>query len=142
MAIWFSTPTLEMVNRDIGDGAAANVGITFTAIGDDHLTASMPVDRRTHQPYGILHGGMSCVLAETVGSHASMLCLDMEKYYCVGLDINANHVRAASSGHVHGTARPIHIGGSTHVWGITIVDDQGRTVCVSRLTMMVKKRRD
>ena len=100
----------------------------------------MPVDERTRQPYGILHGGASCLLAETVGSHASSLCIDMEKQYCVGLEINANHIRSVSEGFVYGTAKPMHLGRSTHVWEIMIRNEEGKTVCISRLTMMVKEQ--
>lgn len=113
--------------------------IEVTEIGEDFLTAKMPVDHRTHQPMGILHGGASVVLAETVGSVASNLALDND-HYAVGLEINANHLRPVSSGHVYGTARPIHIGKTTHVWSIEIVNDEGKKTCVSRITMAVKKR--
>ena len=98
----------------------------------------MPVDARTRQPYGILHGGASCLLAETVGSHASALCIDLEREYCVGLEINANHIRPVREGYVFATARPIHVGRSTHIWDIRIRDDAGELVCIARLTMMIK----
>ena len=113
------------------------LGIEFTERGDGHLAATMPVDHRTHQPMGILHGGASVVLAETLGSSAASMCLDLSKEYCVGLDINANHIRAIRSGTVTGEARPIHIGRSTHVWEIIIVDEEERKVCVSRITMAI-----
>jgi len=117
----------------------SHLGIEITEIGDDFLTAKMPVDHRTHQPMGILHGGASVVLAETVGSIASNLAIDSE-HYAVGLEINANHLRPVSEGYVYGTARPIHLGKTTHVWSIDIVNDKGKKTCVSRITMAVKKR--
>ncbi|MDF1832380.1 MAG: hotdog fold thioesterase [Porticoccaceae bacterium] len=138
MSIWKKALSLDSLNNDFPDGAAANSGIEYTDFDDNTITARMPVDARTRQPYGILHGGASCLLAETVGSHAASLFIDMEKQYCVGLEINANHIRSVSEGFVYGTAKPIHLGRSTHVWEIMIRDDAGKTVCISRLTMMVK----
>lgn len=138
MAIWKRKPDLATLERSNQETLVAHVGIEFTEIGDDYLSARMPVDERTIQPAGILHGGASVVLAETLGSVASNLCVD-ENQYCVGLDINANHVRSApkGSGYVYGTARPLHIGGSTHVWEILLKNEAGKLVCVSRLTMAV-----
>ena len=138
MPIWKKGLSLEVLNNDFPDGAATNSGIEYTDFGDDYITARMPVDERTRQPYGILHGGASCLLAETVGSHASSLCIDMDKQYCLGLEINANHIRSVSEGFVYGTAKPMHLGRSTHVWEIMIRNEAGKTVCISRLTMMVK----
>lgn len=112
------------------------LGIQFVDIGDDHLVATMPVDHRTLQPYGLLHGGASVVLAETLGSSAGNMCV-AEGEACVGLEINANHVRAVRDGSVTGTARPLHIGRSTQVWDIRIEDGRGRLVCTSRLTLAV-----
>ena len=112
------------------------LGIEFTAIGADHLVATMPVDARTRQPYGLLHGGASVVLAETLGSSAGNLCVD-DGQVCVGLEINANHLRAVRDGHVTGTARPLHLGRTTQVWEIRIEDARGRLACVSRLTLAV-----
>ncbi|MGO1540667.1 MAG: hotdog fold thioesterase [Luteimonas sp.] len=112
------------------------LGIVFTEIGPDFLRATMPVDARTHQPYGLLHGGASALLAETLGSTAGMLCVD-EGRGCVGIEVNANHLRAVRSGIVTGTARPLHVGRSTQVWEIRIEDAGGRLVCVSRLTLAV-----
>lgn len=137
MAIWFEKVSLEMLNG-MGEGTAIrNMGIEFTAIGDDWLQATMPVDGRTRQPAGILHGGASVVLAETLGSVASMGCIDRSKFACVGLEISANHIRAVRSGHVIGTARPLHIGRSTHVWEIRIETPEGQLVCASRFTVCV-----
>ncbi|MGC1330915.1 hotdog fold thioesterase, partial [Pseudomonas sp.] len=104
---------------------------------DESLTASMAVDHRTHQPYGLLHGGASVVLAETLGSMASYLCIDSSKYYCVGLEVNANHVRGVRSGRVTGVARAVHIGRTTHVWDIRLSDERGKLNCISRLTVAV-----
>lgn len=118
----------------------AQLGIVFTEAGDDWLRATMPVDTRTKQPYGLLHGGASVVLAETLGSSAGNLCVDMTTQMCVGLEINANHLRAAYQDVVIGTARPVHVGRSTHVWDITIDNPAGKRVCVSRLTLAVVAR--
>ncbi|RJF96680.1 hotdog fold thioesterase [Noviherbaspirillum cavernae] len=141
MPIWNHESTLEDLQKLNANTAADRLGIEFTGIGDDWLSARMPVDARTVQPFGILHGGASVLLAETVGSTAANLCVDGSKSYCVGLDINANHMRPASGGWVTGTARPFHIGHSTQVWEIRIADDAGHLVCVSRLTMAVVRRR-
>ena len=139
--IWFSNPTLAQLET-LGQGTMADhLGIRWTAIGDDFLEAKMPVDERTRQPYGLLHGGASCALAETIGSVASALVVNHELNYCVGLEINANHIRSARSGWVTGTARPLHLGNSTHVWDIRITDDAGKLVCVSRLTVAVIGRK-
>jgi 1,4-dihydroxy-2-naphthoyl-CoA hydrolase len=113
------------------------LGIRITAIGDDWLQGTMPVDHRTHQPYGLLHGGASVVLAETLGSTAAMLTLDPEKELAVGLDINANHIRGVRSGSVTGTAKALHIGRTTQVWEIRIENEEGALVCISRITMAV-----
>jgi 1,4-dihydroxy-2-naphthoyl-CoA hydrolase len=114
-----------------------HVGIEFLEVGEDSLTARMPVDRRTIQPAGLLHGGASVVLAETLGSVAASLCLDPQRKTCVGLEINANHVRAVRDGFVTGVATPIHVGNSTQLWQIRITNQQGQLVCISRLTLAV-----
>jgi 1,4-dihydroxy-2-naphthoyl-CoA hydrolase len=114
-----------------------HLGIEFTELGEDFIRAKMPVDHRTIQPYGLLHGGASVVLAETLGSIAADASLDHPHKTCVGLEINANHIRGVREGYVHGTARPLHIGRSTQVWEIKIVNDQEQLVCVSRITMAV-----
>jgi 1,4-dihydroxy-2-naphthoyl-CoA hydrolase len=119
---------------------AAFLGIEWVEVGENFLKAKMPVDERTRQPYGLLHGGASCVLAESIGSVASALVIDKEKAYCVGLEINANHIRSAKSGFVTGTATPLHLGASTHVWDIKIYDEKEKLVCVSRLTVAILKR--
>jgi 1,4-dihydroxy-2-naphthoyl-CoA hydrolase len=116
---------------------ATHIGIVFTAWDENSLTATMPVDVRTHQPMGILHGGASVVLAESLGSISSHMIIDRSKHMAVGLEINANHLRPVKRGAVTGTCRPIHLGGRTHVWDIRIVDDRGRLVCISRLTVAI-----
>ncbi len=118
---------------------AEHLGIEFTELGADFLKGRMPVDHRTNQPYGLLHGGASCVLAETIGSVASALVIDNSKSICVGLEINANHIRGVREGFVEGTATPLHIGASTHVWDIKIHDGRNKLVCVSRLTVAILK---
>jgi 1,4-dihydroxy-2-naphthoyl-CoA hydrolase len=119
-----------------------HVAIAFTTVGDDFLEARMPVDQRTLQPYGIMHGGASCVLAETVGSTAGLLCLDPTKFYCVGLAIETHHIRSATSGYVTARATPIHLGKTTQLWNIDITDEQNKLVSTTRLTLAVRPRSD
>ena len=136
MSIWRRLQTLEMLNT-LGAGTMARpLGIVFTEIGEDFIRGTMPVDERTRQPLGLLHGGASVALAETLGSTGANLCVD-ESRLCLGQEINANHVRSARTGTVTGTARPLHIGGRSQVWGIDIVDEAGALVCISRLTIAV-----
>lgn len=135
--LWYGEPTPADINDRPRNHIGALLGIEFTEIGDEHIKATMPVDARTHQPYGILHGGASVVLAETIGSIASSLVIDPEKYMAVGQEVNANHLRPVRSGHVTGICTPIHIGGKTHVWDIKIYDDRGKMSCISRLTVAV-----
>jgi 1,4-dihydroxy-2-naphthoyl-CoA hydrolase len=139
MSIWFRPFTLADLQRMYATGGdlAAHLDIRFTEVGPDFLRGTMPVDARTRQPFGLLHGGASVALAETLGSMAANFCLDTTRFYAVGQEINANHVRSARSGRVTGTARPVHLGGRSHVWDIRIEDDAGRLTCVSRLTMSV-----
>ena len=113
------------------------LGILFTEIGDDYMKATMPVDERTHQPFGVLHGGASVVLAESIGSIASWLLIDQQKFMAVGQEVNANHLRPVKSGLVTAVCTPIHIGGRSHVWDIKIYDDRGKMSCVSRLTVAI-----
>ena len=129
--------SLDELNRLSRGTLIEHLGIVFTAAGDDWLQATMPVDERTRQPYGLLHGGASVVLAETLGSSAGNLCEDTASQVCVGLEINANHLRAARSGVVTGTARALHVGRTTQVWEIRIDNEAGKPVCVSRLTLAV-----
>ena len=140
MSIWRNVFSLEYLNGNPGT-LNSSLGILFTEVGDDFVRGTMPVDTRTMQPYGLLHGGASVALAETVGSLAANLCIDMTKYVCVGQEINANHLRPVSSGLVTGTARPFHVGGRSQVWGIEIRDENDRLVCVSRITMAVVERK-
>lgn len=140
MSIWFIEATPESLNALSAGTMVEHLDIRFTEVGEDSITACMPVDHRTVQPAGLLHGGASATLAETLGSVAAHLVVDASQYSCVGLEINANHIRSVRSGSVTGVARPIHLGGSTQVWDIRISDEQGRLVCVSRLTMAVLKR--
>ena len=140
MGIWRTEKTLEQI-RDYGRNTLAeHIGIRMTEIGPDYLRATMPVNRQVHQPTGVLHGGASVALAETVGSVAANLCVDMTTHMCLGQEINANHLRGVSSGLVTATARPFHIGMRSQVWHIEIRDEQDRLVCVSRLTMAVVQR--
>ncbi len=132
--------TVAAINRIGEQTLAANLGIQFTEVGADFMCAQMPVDRRTLQPYGLLHGGASLALAETMGSVASTALIDLATQAAVGLEINGNHLRSVEKGVVTGTVRPIHIGRRTHVWDIRIEDEEGRLVNVSRLTMMIIER--
>lgn len=140
MGIWNQAATLEELQARARGTLVEHIGIEFTELGDDFLRGRMPVDRRTVQPAGILHGGASVVLAETLGSVAANLCLKTPDQACVGLEINANHVRPMHGGWVHGTARPLHIGGSTQIWEIHIDNEAGKLVCISRLTVAVVPR--
>jgi 1,4-dihydroxy-2-naphthoyl-CoA hydrolase len=137
MSLWRHPPDLERINRWSENTMMQVLGIRITEVGDDFLRGTMPVDARTHQPYGLLHGGASVALAETLGSTAAMLCVDPAAQRTVGLDINANHLRGVRSGTVTGIARPLHIGRSTQVWEIRITDEADKLVCISRLTMAV-----
>ncbi|MPR32340.1 hotdog fold thioesterase [Salmonirosea aquatica] len=130
--------TLEFLRSFNPKTINTQLGIEFTEIGDDFITARMPVDHRTHQPFGILHGGASVVLAESLGSVASLLCLkDPERQRAVGLEISANHIRSVKEGWVYGRVTPLHVGRTTHVWDIRITNESGKLVCVSRLTVAV-----
>ena len=132
-------PPLDALNARNQGNAVGHMGIVFTEQGEDFFRGTMPVDHRTLQPYGLLHGGASVLLAETLASMAANLCLeDPTQGQAVGLEINANHLRAMTEGTVVGTARPIHVGRSTQVWDIRIEDEQGRAVCVSRLTLAMR----
>jgi uncharacterized protein (TIGR00369 family) len=139
MSIWRSPQTLDALNAASEGTLVRHLDIVFSEIGDDFLRATMPVDERTQQPYGLLHGGASVVLAETLGSTGANMCVDQSEYLCVGQEINANHVRSARRGRVTGTARPVHVGGRTQVWAIDIVNEADDLVCVSRLTMAIMR---
>lgn len=135
--IWFTEFSPAKLNSLPKNHMGGLLDIQFTEVGEDSLTATMPVDERTHQPAGILHGGASVVLAETLGSVASYMCIDPEKYVAVGLEVNANHLRPVKSGLVTGICKALHIGAKTHVWEIKIYSDKGKMNCVSRLTVAV-----
>jgi 1,4-dihydroxy-2-naphthoyl-CoA hydrolase len=135
-----ATVSLDTLNKMSNNTMVQHLGIEFIEIGKDSITARMPVDQRTHQPYGLLHGGASVALAETLGSVAAHCAVDSTKYYCVGLEINANHLKAMREGFVFGTARSIHIGRSTHVWEIRIENEKKELVCISRITMAILAR--
>lgn len=137
MGIWFGNPKIEEADGLGRNTMVETLGIRITELGDDFLCGTMPVDHRTVQPYGILHGGASVSLAETLGSVAAHLVVDNSKFYTVGMEINANHIRPATSGQVTGTAKPIHIGKSSQVWSIEITDEENKLVCISRITMAV-----
>ena len=141
MSIWFKPLLLQEVQK-LGKGTMVEyIGIELTEIGNDFLCGTMPVDYRTRQPFGILHGGASVALAETLGSIAANLVVDNTVKACVGLEVNANHIRSVKEGQVTGTAKPVHIGSTTQVWSIEIRDEQERMVCISRITMAVLDRK-
>jgi 1,4-dihydroxy-2-naphthoyl-CoA hydrolase len=141
MPIWFDPSITAPQLQALSPGTMGGVlGIEFTEIGENFLKARMPVDERTRQPYGLLHGGASVALAETLGSVASAYVVDQSQYYCVGLEINANHMRGVREGYVVGTASPLHLGKTTHVWDIRIHDEKGNLICISRLTVAILRR--
>lgn len=141
MRIWFSDVRLEHIVNRGANTLVDHLGIKFTEVGPDYLRATMPVDDRHRQVMGVLHGGASAALAETIGSFAANMCVDHTRYMCVGQEINANHLRSVSRGFVTATARPFHIGTRSQVWHIEIHDERNRLVCVSRLTVAVVERR-
>ena len=142
MNIWFnkncSLSDFDGMSRNTLDH---HIGIELTEIGSDYLKATMPVDHRTKQPYGLLHGGASLVLAETLGSFGAAMVIDLNEFICVGQEINANHLRSVRSGFVTGISRPIHIGSTSQVWEIKIFDEAERIVCISRITVAVMRRK-
>jgi 1,4-dihydroxy-2-naphthoyl-CoA hydrolase len=142
MVIWHN----KQLSLASFDGLGKNtmgehIGIRFSEVGDNYLKATMPVDHRTQQPYGLLHGGASVALAETLGSVGAAMVIDPEQFICVGQEINANHLRGVRNGLVTGITRPIHIGASSHVWEIKIYDEAEKLVCISRLTVAILKKR-
>lgn len=143
MSIWFNNNlSIEQI-KPISKGTMAEyLGMELTEIGENYIKGRMPVDHRTQQPYGLLHGGASAAFAETLGSIASACAIDISKFICVGLEINANHIRGVKQGFVYGTVAALHIGGATHVWDIKIHDEQEKLVCVSRLTVAILKRKE
>ena len=137
--IWTVKPEPHLINNQPAANMSHYLGIEIVETGDDYMIGRMPINERTQQPYGLLHGGASCVLAETLGSIASAFSVDMSKYIAVGLEINANHIRSAKSGYVYGTVRPIHMGRTTHVWDIRITNESKQLICISRLTVAIKE---
>jgi 1,4-dihydroxy-2-naphthoyl-CoA hydrolase len=137
MAIWFDESPLAYARERAAQSMIGHLGIEVIEAGDDYLKARMPVDHRTKQPAGVLHGGASVTLAETLASWAAAFCVDRSKNHCVGLEINANHIRPVSGGMVTGVAKPVHLGRTTHIWEIRITDERDKLVCISRITMAV-----
>ena len=133
--------TVDDLNRMNKNTMMEHLGIEFTRVNQNLISARMPVDHRHHQPYGLLHGGASVTLAETLGSVAAHCSVDPEKQFCIGLEINANHIKPVRQGFVTGTTRPIHIGRSTQVWEIKITNEQDELVCVSRITMAILEKK-
>ncbi|WP_394672365.1 hotdog fold thioesterase [Limnobacter sp.] len=136
-SIWFSTPSLDNMNAMCKNTACEALGIEITEVGHDFIRGTMPADTRTFQPFGLVHGGANVVLAETLGSIGANLLVDNSKFYCVGQEVNANHLRGVRSGKVTGTAKLWHAGKSSQVWNIELHDDSGKLSCISRLTMAV-----
>ncbi len=135
--IWFKDYKLSELSKIAEGTMVAHIGIEFVEIGDNFLKAKMPVDNRTIQAAGILHGGASVALAETIGSVAASMTINPDKNYCVGLEINANHIKSVSSGVVFGTGKPIHLGRSTQIWEIKIRSEEGKLITISRITLAV-----
>jgi 1,4-dihydroxy-2-naphthoyl-CoA hydrolase len=140
MGIFQQNITLAALNEMSNNTLAGMLGIEFTELGDDFIVARMPVDERTRQPLGLLHGGASVALAETLGSVAATLCLD-DSRFCVGLEINANHIRSARNGFVMGRTQPVHLGKQTHVWEIRITNESNELICISRITMAILEKK-
>ena len=133
--------TVDSVNERHQNTLVSHLGIEVIEVGNDYMVAKMPVDNRTKQPLGLLHGGASVVLAETLGSVAANCVVDNRKQFCVGLEINANHIKSAREGYVYGTTRPVHIGGKTQIWEIHIKNEAGQLTCISRITMAVMDKK-
>ena len=140
MAIWKQKLNTTDLNNQRKNTLAETIAIAFEEIGENYLKASMPVSPVVHQPYGLLHGGASAALAETVGSVASWMCIDPQKQICVGMEINCNNIKSKKNGMVTAVARPLHIGAASHVWDIRIEDENNKLICVSRLTVAVLKK--
>jgi len=135
--IWAKKLTIEQMNRMMNNSIEEQLGIEMVELGNDFIKAKMPVDHRTRQPFGVLHGGASVVLAESLGSFASYLTLKSEDRIAVGIEVNANHIRSVTQGEVTGIAHPIHLGKQTHVWEIKIFNEKNKLVCISRLTVAI-----
>jgi 1,4-dihydroxy-2-naphthoyl-CoA hydrolase len=141
MTIWLTVPTPDQLNSTRRGSMVSHLGIEFTEVGEDYLAARMPVDERTIQPFGLLHGGASVALAETLGSVAASLIIDLSQKMPVGMEINANHIRPATKGWVTGVVRPVHIGKTSQVWEIRITNDDDKLVCISRMTLAIVERK-
>jgi 1,4-dihydroxy-2-naphthoyl-CoA hydrolase len=141
MPLFESGITLEKLNQLSHNTLVAHLGIEIIGVGEDFIEAKMPVDHRTHQPLGMLHGGASVALAETLGSIAASCCVDRNTQYCVGLEINANHIKSVRDGFVYGITKPVHVGKKTQVWEIKITNEQKQLVCISRITLAVIDKR-
>jgi len=137
MGIWFKDVDVETINARAKESLSDHLDIKFTEIGEDYLTATMPLNAKTKQPMGIMHGGASCALAETVASAAANYCIDQTEFVCVGLDINVNHLKSVRSGFVKAKAKPFHIGRKTQVWEIKITDEKAKLIAIARLTLAV-----
>src|SRR5690606_22322291 len=137
LMVFLSRPSVDQLNAISKTAMVDHLGIEFTAVGEDYLEATMPVDHRTKQPMGLLHGGANVALAETMGSLAASLTIDLTRQVCVGLEINANHVRGVKDGKVKGVVRPIHVGKSTQIWEIKIYNESEQLCCISRITMAI-----
>lgn len=137
MNIWKIQPSIDQLNNWPQKSMANHLDIEIIEVGEDYMIGRMPVTEKTRQPFGLLHGGASCVLAETLGSIASTLTIDLNTHRAVGLEINANHIRSAKEGFVYGKVQPVHVGKSTQVWEIRITDEQQKLICISRLTMAI-----
>ena len=140
MGIWKTPITIKEISEIRESTMTAHLGIEFTEIGDDFLKGKMPVDHRTLQPFGIMHGGASCVLAETLGSVAGCYCVDIKKKIAVGLSLNTNHIRMVRDGYVYGIAKPVHLGAKTQLWEIDITDEEGSLVSATKLTLIILDR--
>ena len=140
MSIWFKPVSVAELQARTANTLITHLGIVMTEVGDDFVRATMPVDQRTHQPFGLLHGGASVALAESLGGFGSMMTVDESKFICVGQEINANHLRGVKDGVVTATARPIHLGGTSQVWGIEIRNAKDQLVCISRLTVAIRPK--
>lgn len=136
--MWFKTPTVEFLNKFPNNGLSKHLGIEYTEVGDDYLMAKMPVNTNTLQPYGLLHGGASCVLAESLGSVASNFCINTKTHIAVGSALNTNHIASIKSGYVYGKVIPLHIGKTTHIWEISIRNESGKLISKSQLTCLIK----
>ena len=141
MGIWLTEPDLDKINELGQNTMVSHLDIEFIGAGEDFLKATMPVDNRTHQPMGVLHGGASVVLSETLASTGAFLCVDTDSNYCVGLEINANHVRSVRTGVITGICKPVHLGRSTQIWEVRMCDQNDRLICISRVTMAVLARK-